>query len=137
MLTNKAAGFPRRCIGVMMVLLLGMLPACSSSTPGGRHLYDDSQPPRLKDAEIRMETVRRLRGDKHPDLRLIRVQDGVITCSLRSFARRVTGEGEVPVREYAAIWTMIEDLGGFDQNSESPDPSGGYYPAITVLLGHR
>ncbi|MFT7618065.1 MAG: hypothetical protein ACI97A_001704 [Planctomycetota bacterium] len=123
-------------LAAILCVLTSMM-ACSTSTPGGKRLYDDSEPPSLLDAEIRMDTLRRLKGDKSPDVRTIQVQDGVLTCSLESRARKLKGSGPFPMKEYSAIWRQIDDLGWFGQKAETPDPSGSYYHAITFRLGPR
>lgn len=122
----------------VIVCLLVTITACSSSTPGGKRLYDGSEPPKLLDGEIRMETLRRLKGNgQAPEVRTIKVEDGVLTCTMKSQSRKLQGQGSFPVKEYAAIWRHIDDLGGFGQEPESPDPAGGYYHAITFRLGPR
>ena len=127
----------RMTVLAVLVVALSLTAGCSTSTPGGRRLYDDSEPPRLLDSEVRMETTRKLRGDKTPDVRVVRVKGGIITCSLRSDARGVMGEGTMTAKEYGEIWEQIDNLGGFDQKSEPPDPSGGYFHAITFRLARR
>ncbi len=126
-----------RCTALWLLGFLTVISGCSSSTPGGRWLYDESTPPKLLDAEIRMNTLRRAKGDKKPDIRIIKVVDGEISCSLSSRVRNVEGEGTLSAKEYGQIWSLIEELGGFNQEAEAPDQTGGYYHAISFRLGHR
>ena len=116
---------------------LSLLGACNS-TPGGSRLYDASvDPPVLLDAEIRMETFRRIRGTKQPDLRIIRCRDGRVTGSLHSIRHGRSGEGPIPLEAYYRLWSsdLPEDV--FIWDDQPADTDGGYFHVISVGLGRR
>ena len=99
---------------LLLLPLTGLSSCQSSAQSGGRYLYEpDADPPRLLDSEIRMETQRRIKGRKTPDLRIIRCQNGKISASLRSEARWLEGEAELPFAAYAQAWEAIMNGGGF------------------------
>ena len=117
---------------LVLIAILALL-SCSSGT-GARWLYDDDNPTRLRDSEIRMVTRRKARNDDQLDVRKLVCRDGRITGSVESPRRHLRGEAEIPLKTYAALWEQLHEEGrGLDV--EPIDSTGGYYHEITYSLG--
>ena len=116
-----------------------MLVTCScASRVGGVYLYDrDVEPPTLHDGEIRIETFRRVRGKRMPDVRILRCRDGVVTGIVESRRAGERGEKELGVPVWADAWDEYLWPGAFDYQAEEPDPKGSYYHYVTLRLGTR
>lgn len=120
-----------------MALLVVAACGCSSSRVGGRYLYHDkSDPPRLLDGEIRVETFRRVRGKRTPDVRVLRCKDGKVTGLVESIRGAERGEVELPVEVWARAWSQLWP-GAFEYEAEEADPSGSYYHLVNLRLGRK
>lgn len=121
---------------VLIAALAATLAACSTSTPGGRVLYDtDTDPPRLKPSEIKLVTYRSTNARFAPEVRTITARDGVVTAKVET--RRGIGTGTVPVEEYGDLWSDLIDAQCWDLDTERRTASGGFYHLVTVTLGRR
>lgn len=121
-------------------ILIPLLAAigCSSSRVGGRHLYDmDADPPRLHDGEVRLETYRRIRGKRIPDIRVLRCRDGVVTGLVESRRAKERGEATLSVKVWAQVWDDLLYPGAFEYTAEEPKPDGSYYHLVSIRLDSR
>lgn len=128
-----------RCNARLLLALIAVSACgCGSTRVGGRYLYaKDADPPRLLDGEVRVETFRRVRGKRAPDVRIIRCRDGVVTGSVESRRARERGEAELDARVWGDVWEEALWPHALDWVAEEADPKGSYYHLVTVRLGRK
>ncbi len=119
------------------LLLLVLLSAgCSSRS---KLLYEEGDPPRLKDGTITVKTSWGVGEEASQDTRRIRCRDGRVTAELVSHAR---GHfiGEVPVARWEKIWSKMLQTRPFTKKKMygvEPDDAQaqGPYHLISMEVG--
>ncbi|MCA9320791.1 MAG: hypothetical protein KDB53_08655 [Planctomycetes bacterium] len=126
----------RTALRALVAAGLLVMAACSSTHPGGSYLYDEGEPPKLLDSEIKMVTHRKIRGSDDADLRILKCRDGQIIGKVVLPRQRQQGEVTIPLESYARIWAELRDR-GFELEVEPADPAGGYYHLLTLKMGQK
>lgn len=122
----------------LLAIVLGIVPwllgACSG-LEAPPFAWESTDPPRLRDSEIRMTTLRSFRRPEDVDERVIRCADGRVTISVKN--RDGFREEPLPVREYGRLWETFDQARVFELGVDNPDVATGYYHEFRVRMGDR
>lgn len=122
------------CVAFLFALAAGL--ASCASGPG--RLYEDRDPPVLKDGSARLFTRWDPR-DEERDQRAIVCRDGVVTAELRT-STRGHRRGAVPQAAWVDLWKKLLpalDDGSLAVASEAAQGSGPYHVVELVLGGEQ
>jgi hypothetical protein len=116
--------------------LLGVTLASCSSVD--RRIYDENDPPRLRDGQIVMYTYWFPGNEQRREERILVCEGGTVTASLQSFDRG-RFEGTVPEGIWVNMWKRFLDSPSFKAGTlgvDTDDPgSGSPYHVLRFTLG--
>ena len=120
---------------LFLLALASLLSSCSSTRPGGAHLYVAGDSATLLDGEIRLESYQPRTPGKAFETRSLVMRDGQLEGRIDK--ARYVGEAELPFELWADLWNRVRRDGALEWEIEAPDPSGGVFHIVTLSLGPK